>query len=65
MEGILYPVFTYENVKQKTATPSLLLTQKILTGALPRRGGAGRRESSREKGTRHPGHFRIAGEGDR
>jgi len=28
MERILYSVFTYENIKQKTATPFLLLTQK-------------------------------------
>jgi putative transposase len=28
MERILYSVFTYENMKQKTATPFLLLTQK-------------------------------------
>jgi transposase-like protein len=28
MERILYSVFTYENMKQKTATPFLLLPQK-------------------------------------
>jgi len=28
IERILYSVFTYENIKQKTATPFLLLTQK-------------------------------------
>jgi hypothetical protein len=28
MERILFSVFTYENLKQRTATPFLLLTQK-------------------------------------
>jgi hypothetical protein len=28
MERILFSVFTHENLKQRTATPFLLLTQK-------------------------------------